>query len=130
MMLQTEPPIRSRSRHVAPFAVLSFFACFLLALAGHGLQPAPREIGKLTISSRDAGTATLPRQGVPVRIASASDRDHAKTPMAAGGLMLPLAAVADIAVAAAGNLIGKVSHRPTVELANYPRGPPHGASQV
>jgi hypothetical protein len=109
--------------------VLSFFACFLLALAGHGLQPAPREIGKLTISSRDAGTATLPRQGVPVRIASASDRDHAKTPMAGGGLGLPLAAVAIITVAAASNLTGTFSCRSTVKVAHYPRGPPLGGAR-
>ena len=127
MMLQTEPQTRAKRCRAVPVAALSLFACFLLALAGHGLQPAPREIGKVAASSRDAGTATLPRQGTPVRIASASDREHAKSSMAGGGLGLPLAALAIIGLAPAGTALAVSSHRPTVEAAHYPRGPPHGA---
>jgi hypothetical protein len=130
MMLQTEPPTPDNRRRAAPIAVLSFFACFLLALAGHGLQPAPREIAKIAVSSRDTGTATIPRQGTPVRIASAAEREHAKSSMAGGGLGLPLTAMAVIAVAAAGSLIGSSSHRPAVKVAHYPRGPPRCASQA
>jgi hypothetical protein len=128
MMLQTEPLKPANRRRAVPVAALSFFACFLLALAGHGLPPAPPEMGKVAASSRDTGTATIPRQGAPVRIASASDRDHAKLSMAGGGLGLPLAAVAIIALAPAGTASAVASRRPAVDVAHFPRGPPHGAS--
>ena len=128
MMLPTEPLTPVNRRRAVPVAALSFFTCFLLALAGHGLQPAPREIGKVAVSNRDAGTATIPRQGTPVRIASASDRDHAKSPLAGGGLGLPLAALAIIAAAPAGAARAVSSRRPTVDVAHFPRGPPLSAS--
>ena len=130
MMLQTEPPTPVNRRRAVPVAALSFFACFVLALAGHGLQPAPREIGKVAVSNRDAGTATIPRQGAPVRIASAPDREHAKSPMAGGGLGLPLAALAIIDAASAGPAIPVSSHPPTVDVAHFPRGPPHSATRA
>ena len=128
MMLQTEPPTPANRRRAAPAAALSLFACFLLALAGHGLHPAPRDIGKVAFSNRDTGTATIPRQGAPVRIASASDRDHAKSSMAGGGLGLPLAALAIIAAAPAGTARAVSSHRPAVDVAHFPRGPPRSDS--
>jgi hypothetical protein len=128
MMLHNAPPVSAQRRLAATTAAVSLFACFLLALAGHGLQPAPRDVGKVAVSSRDAGTATIPRQGAPVRIASAADREHAKSSMAGGGLGLPLAALAIIDAASAGPAIPVSSHRPTVEVAHYPRGPPRSAA--
>ncbi len=124
-MLHTAPPTSARRRLAVPAAALSLFACFLLALSGHGLQPAPREIGKLAVSSRDVGTATIPRQGAPVRIASPSHREHAKSPAACGALGLPcFAALAAIAGSAV-RLTGPASVlRPAVDVAHFARGPP------
>jgi hypothetical protein len=124
MMLHNAPPVSAQRRVAATTAALSLFACFLLALAGHGIHPPPGELGKVAVSNRDAGTATLPRQGVPVRIASASDREHAKSSMAGGGLGLPLAALAIIAAAPAGPAFAVSSHRSTVDVAHFARGPP------
>jgi hypothetical protein len=48
--------------------------------------------------------------------------------MAGGGLGLSLAALAIIALAPAGAARAVSSYRPTVDVAHFPRGPPHSAS--
>ena len=130
MLLHNAPPVSAQRRAAATTAALSLLACFLLALAGHGIHPTPGALGKVAVSNRDAGTATIPRQGVPVRIAATSHREHAKSPTESGGLGLPVKALAIIALAPDGTARAVAAQRPTVEIAHYPRGPPRSASRA